>query len=162
MIVRIIILFLFTAILVSYNIPKISRDSHVSFKIYIFFGIFLFELLSGIFIRMYNTQIVDTEQIIRQSITSGLIGVVAYSIYTDLTTDCKSSTRSFSDDGLGSKHTSEPITDTINKQNLLIALLITFGIGINYGIEQLLRTISPEINDRLDNAYGVDNSKQKE
>lgn len=135
MFIKIFIQFLFIAILISYNIPKIDRDNHINFGAYIFTGIFLFDFISGLFIRVYNQEVIDTEQIIRRSIQNGLAGVVGYAIYIDSISDNKE------------------IADEIGKQNLLLSIIVIIGVGINSAIDNALLSLSPEFNDRLDVLY---------
>ena len=139
MIGQMIMTFVFMAVLVSYNIPSIPRNALIQFKLYLFVGIFLFECVSGVLIQMYHRQIVDTERIIKRSIQSGLLGVIAYAIYNDTQIE-------------QSKHISLP-DDSINSENLVLSLFITVGIAIGYGADHLLMVLSPDINDRLDKVY---------
>lgn len=139
MIGQMILTFIFMVILVSYNIPSIPRNSLIQFKIYLFVGIFLFEFVSGIMAKMYHKEIVDTERIVKKSIQSGLLGVIAYAIYNDTQIEDR-------------KTISLP-DDSINGENLVLSLFITIGMAIGYGTDHLLMVLSPDLNDRLDKVY---------
>jgi hypothetical protein len=139
MIGQMIMTFIFMVILVSYNIPSIPRNSLIQFKIYLFVGIFLFEFVSGIMTKMYHKEIIDTERIVKKSIQSGLLGVIAYAIYNDTQIEDR-------------KTISLP-DDSINGENLVLSLFITIGMAIGYGTDHLLMVLSPDLNDRLDKVY---------
>lgn len=138
MIGQAILVFIFMTILVSYNIPSIPRRSLIQFKIYLFVGIFLFEFVSNILIKLYRREIVDTERIVKQGIQSGLLGVVAYSIYNDI--QIEQAKLALPD-------------DSINQENLVLGLFLTIGIMIGYGLDSFLMTLCPDLNDRLDKVY---------
>jgi len=138
MFIKFIILFVFVFALLSFNIPQLAPSDFIKFKMYIFCGIFLFELISDILTKLYHQQIIDLVQIIKSSLQSGLVAVVAYGMYNDLA------------------HGSCPLADTIdtnNKDNLIISIIIIIGIGINYFIERIFLNLSPKINDRLNTIY---------
>jgi len=134
-----ILVFAFMVVLISYNIPSIPRNDLIQFKIYLFIGIFLFEVLSGVLVKLYHREIVDTERIVRSGIQSGLLGIVAYSVYNDLQIE-------------ESKTIALP-SDSINNENLVLSLFVTMGIAAGYGTNALLINLSPDLNDRLDKVY---------
>lgn len=134
MLIKYIILFIFVFALLQLNIPQINQDDHIKFKIYIFFGVFLFDLFVDILSKYYNKKIIDTLQITKNSIYSGLVAVVAYSIYNDLS------------------QRKSPLVekmDTPIKKNVLVSGLIVSGIGINHLIARVFQNLSPTINDQL-------------
>lgn len=136
--IKFIILFVFIFALLSFNIPQNNKCNNIKIKLYIFCGIFLFELFSNIFIKVYQQKIIDSAEITKNSLQSGLVAIVAYSIYTDLI---------YSQDNLANK------IDTPVKKNLAISGIIMFGIGINYFAERFFSKLSPKINDQLNIIY---------
>jgi hypothetical protein len=102
--------------------------------LYIFCGICIFELFYNICIGIHQKKIVDSSQITKNSLQSGLIAVVAYSIYTDLSCD-------------------QININTPTKKNLAISGIIMFGIGLNYFAEKFFSKLSPKINDQLNIIY---------
>jgi hypothetical protein len=138
MIIKLIILFIYVLALMSFNLLRLSDNDFIRIKIYIFSGIFLFEFILDICIKLYKQQIIDLVQITKNSLESALVATLAYCIYSDMV--CMN--YSFVDN-----------LDTSNKQNLFVTSLITFAIAISYLINSFFATISPKINDRLNVIY---------
>lgn len=122
----------------SFNIPQLEPNNFIGFKIYVFCGIVLFESLCTIFTKMYHQQLVDLVQILKSSLQSGLVAVVAYSIYTDV--------------AYASCSVPDKI-DSFSKENLIITIMIVSAIGIIHATERIFLNLSPKINDELNIIY---------
>ena len=137
-IVHLIILFIFVFALLMLNIPHLESNQYIKQKLYIFFGIFLFDLLISIFVTIYRKCIVDIGKVVRNSLLTALIGTIAYSIYNDLTWS-----------------NSKFIPDPNNKvaTNLTITIIITGFIAVSYFFEIIFGSTIPKMNDCLNNIY---------
>jgi hypothetical protein len=138
MIVKIIILFVFVFALLSFNFLQINPNEPIKFKIYIFSGIFLFEAISDICMKLYKHQLIDVSQVIKNGLESGLVAIVAYGTYTDLVHMHNSWMENL---------------DTPNKQNFLMCSLIVFAIALSYLANRVFAKMSPKINDCLNTIY---------
>lgn len=133
MLIKFIILFVFVFALLSINIPQYGKCNFIKVKLYIFCGVCLFELFYNICINIRQKKLIDSSQITKNSLQSGLVAVVAYSIYTDLS--CNQN------------------LNTPTKKNLAISSIVVLGIGLNYFAEKFFSKLSPKINDRLNIIY---------
>ena len=138
--IHLVTLFIFVYILLMLNIPHIDSNNHIMMKLYIFAGIFIFELVVALITTMYRKCIINIGKIFRNSLLAALIGVVAYSIYNDLV---------WKNSSLTAKHENAKI------RNLIITILITAFIAIVYFMEIAVTNKTPGINDCLNNIYAA-------
>lgn len=135
---HLIILFIFVFALLMLNIPKLQHDQYIMNKLYIFFGIFIFEFLVNIFIPIYKKCIVDLGKVVSNSLQTALVGTLAYSIFNDLAWS-----------------QSSIIPDAENKtaRNLVITVFITASVAIIYFFQLIFASTVPKANDCLNNIY---------
>ena len=132
--IKLIILFVFVFALLMFNIPGLNPTDFIKFKIYLFFGIVLFEVCVSISEKIYHKKIIDIVPILKQAVQIGLVSIVAYSIYTDLSLQ------------------SSPLVagaNTIQTQNLAISIMICLFVWVIYFTDSILTNISPQINSRI-------------
>ena len=135
---HLIILFVFVFALLMFNIPQIQNDQYIKQKLYIFFGIFIFEFLTNIFITVYRKCIVDLRKVVSNSLEAALVATLAYSIFNDL---------SWSESSI------IPSTDNKIATNLVIAIMITAFLAVTYLLQSFLNKAAPSVNDCLNNIY---------
>lgn len=116
------------------NIGNLQSDQHILMKVYIFIGVFMLESIIALFSTLYKQCIVDVGKIIKDSLLSALVAVVAYSIYNDMIS-------------------TSSIYDNTYLQNLIISITIIILIGLSYLIDYLLNKHLPKINDCLNMIY---------
>jgi hypothetical protein len=66
------------------NIPSIEYDNYLGRKLYLFFGVFMFEFIIVVLIRSYRKCTIDLAIITKNCLIVSLIAIVGYSIYNDL------------------------------------------------------------------------------
>lgn len=136
--IHIIILFIYVFALLMINIPQIANDDYIKMKLYIFVGIFIFEFIVTIIILLLKHCIINLGKVVRNSLQSALIAVVAYSIYNDLL------------------WSNSPLVINLNnekKQKLAITVIITAFIALGYFLEIALTNHVPTLNDCLNTIY---------
>lgn len=114
--IKLIILFIFTLTLLILNLPQLSDNDLFKRKIYIFCGLFIFEFVVSVLESFYKKMILNTKQIIKSSLETALLGVISYSLYTDLSDS----------------------TTMDMKQNIIISASITGGVTVGYLINKIL------------------------
>jgi hypothetical protein len=136
--IHLLILFIFIFALLMMNIPQIAEDQYIQQKIYIFFGIFIFEFIVSIFITIQRKCVIKLSVAAKSSLQSALVAVVAYSIYNDL-------------DRTGNEWITSYKTD--QQRGLVISVMITLFITAGYFLEMLFTDVGPKANDCLNGLY---------
>jgi len=129
-IIHSVVLFIFVLVLLMLNIPKIAQNDHIKFKLYLFIGISIFEFIVELMITLHHKQLVNIGKMIKNSLVVALVAVVAYSIYTDLSSN----------------------DDTIVR-NLKISIIIIIFIVAARLFDKIILLISPKMNDCLNTIY---------
>lgn len=137
LVTHIVFLFIFVLSMLMINMPQIAENDFIRMKLYLFVGIFLFEVLVVIFKNMYDRKIINIKNICRQALQTALLSVIAYSVYTDLT---------LIDFNL-------PDQNNTYIKNLTITSIIIFFVLISYFFDTVLSDIAPGINDELNILY---------
>ena len=137
-ILHLIILFIFVFALLMFNFPQLVSKQHIRLKLYIFAGIFIFEFIIGLTTAIYKKCVIDFSNISRNSLYSALLGVVAYSMYTDLV---------FASNPWVLAHDDEV------SRNLTISVFVTIAVAANYLFEFILSGTTPKVNDCLNTIY---------
>lgn len=83
-ITHLFILFVFLVVTLMVNIPNINHDSGIKMKLYIFVSVFIFEIIIGISVVVYNECIIDLSKIFGSSLRTALVSVIGYSVYQDM------------------------------------------------------------------------------
>lgn len=136
---NIIILFIFVFVLLMLNIPQIEGDQYIKQKLYIFFGVFLFEFIVNLFIAIYKKCIINLKKIAKDSLLTALIATIGYSVYNDL---------------VWSKSSLIPEEDNITGRKLTATIIITLFVASGYLIEALFNTAVPKLNGFINAATG--------
>lgn len=79
----VIILFIFVLSLLLVNLPRLGPEDSLYQKIYIFVGVFLFEIAFEIGAAIYRKCIIDLRAICISSLITALIAVVGLAVYDD-------------------------------------------------------------------------------
>lgn len=140
--IHFIILAIYVYVLLLLNFPKIRYDDFIMTKLYVFGGVFMFELIIGIVRKIYNRCVIDLGQIAKESLQSALFAAIAYSVYTDLVL------------------TSNPYVSKYNtemSERLARTVLITAFVMISYTLDNLLTSRMAKANDCLNLLYNKKN-----
>lgn len=136
--IHLIMLFIFVYVLLLLNIPQIEENSYIKMKLYLFFGVFMFEFIVNIIIALFQRCVINISKISRNSLFSALVAVVGYSIYNDLI---------WSSNPL----INDQASNTTKK--LTITTIIIAFISLGYFIDIMFSNNVPGINDCLNNIY---------
>jgi peptidoglycan/LPS O-acetylase OafA/YrhL len=90
-------------------------------KLYILFGVMLFEFVVGIMHALYNNNIINVREILHKGIYIGLFAVTGYGLFQDF--DLTS--------------------------NYVLSIFITMFIALGYFVDDFLLKTSPTVNDCL-------------
>jgi hypothetical protein len=134
--IHLVLMLIFIYALLLLNIPGIEYDNYLSRKLYLFFGVFLFEVIIVIILRAYKKCTINMTLIVKNALIVALIAVVGYSIYNDLL---------LMQSPLILNQTSP------NIRYLAVSSLIVFLVAICYFIEMLFTSSSTD-NDCIANA----------
>lgn len=136
--IHLVILFIFVYALLMLNIPQIEENSYIKMKMYLFFGVFVFEFIVNIIIALFQRCIINVGKIARDSLFSALVAIVGYSVYNDLI---------WSSNSL--------INDQVSNatKKLTITTIIIAFISLGYFMEIMFSNSIPGINDCLNNIY---------
>lgn len=132
-IVKLIVLYIFVVALLFISTSNLSKNKYLMQKLYIFSGIFIFEIIVQTLSIMYKKQLICTSKIILNSFISALLAVFAYSIYNDLVWNSNEFIQKLN----------------LTEKNLLIAALITIFVCFGYILQTLLLRHSFMANDCL-------------
>jgi hypothetical protein len=130
---NILLLFIFVYLATYIGVPGTSKNSYIKNKIFLFGGIFIFQLVINLIIKLNNengTKSDDVKQVVRDSVNSGILAIVGYSIYNDLTIMDK---------------TKEKMIQYINNRHLnsvVLSMIITSIIAFSKTIELLVQSIN--------------------
>lgn len=130
---NILLLFIFVYLSTYIGVPGTSKNSYIKNKIFLFGGIFIFQLVINLIIKLSNndeTKSDDVKQVVRDSINTGILSVVGYSLYNDLSIMDK---------------TKEKMSNFLNNRHLnsvVLSSIITSIIGFSKTIELLVQTIN--------------------
>jgi len=178
MIIRLIILFVFVFALLMLNIPQLAENDHLSYKLYIFCGVFLFEFIVLTFKLIYHKQVIDIGKIVKESFQSSLLAVIGYSIWTDF----QEHVSYVPDQPIANIHNQQIMDDRIQNidrtqgkdqiqntaesislssgqsifSNLKITTLIILFISAGYSVDILFKETRSSINDCLNLIYNLD------
>jgi len=83
-IINIFLLFIFIYGTTLIGIPGLMHDNLILNKLYIFIGIFLFQLIFDLIENTKNIKQKKLSEIIKDSVSIAIISVIGYSIYLDL------------------------------------------------------------------------------
>lgn len=129
---HLIILAIYTFLLIHLNMPHLGPMDHLSWKIYIFLGIFIFEFVVNLIVTIHAKRLVNIKKIVQDSLIVGLLAMVAYSVFCDI---------SYKFD--------------VSYGKIILTVTILFFIAAGYLTENILREVSPKINDPLNTIYAV-------
>lgn len=130
---NILLLFIFVYLATYIGVPGTSKNSFIKNKVFLFGGIFIFQLVINLIIKLTNdneTKNDNVKQVVRDSVNTGILAVVGYSLYNDL---------SIMD------NTKEKMNRFLNNRHLnsvVLSSIITFIIGFSKTIELLVQTIN--------------------
>jgi hypothetical protein len=115
-----IFIFIFTSLII--GIPGLDNDNIFKNKIYLFAGLFIFQLLlKSIYKLKYKCSNIDIKIIINESIMMGIYSVIGYSLYIDLLN--MASTRNYIIPHLDNKHSQVFIISSIISVFIMICLI---------------------------------------
>lgn len=134
-IIHLIILFIFVFLLLVLNIPHLTEDQRLKQKLYIFCGVFLFEMIIGIFSAIFKKQIVNINRILKYSLQSALLAAIGYSVAKDI-------------------HWSDKIKSQDPRvHKLLTTLVIVMFVAFGYLFDAMLNRLTPTVNDCINTIY---------
>lgn len=82
---NIIFIFIFIFISIIIGVPGIVHNNIIQNKIYLFGGVFIFQLLfKSIYKLRYKCKNIDIKTIINEALMMGILCVIGYSLYIDL------------------------------------------------------------------------------
>ena len=136
--IHFIILAIYVYSLLLLNFPKIRYDNFIMTKLYVFAGVFIFEVIIGIIRKIYNKCVVDLGQICKESLQTALFAAIAYSVYTDLVL-------------MSSPYVSKYNTET--SERLARTVLITAFAMLSYLLDNLFTSRMAKANDCLNILY---------
>lgn len=131
MLIELIITFIFVFALLMLNFPQLQHEEIIKQKIYLFVSIFIFNLIGSLSILFFQGKIIDIRKILKNSLQTGLLAVVGYSIYRDLEDDPTSN-----------------IVTNLKASLIIIALVATGDV-----FEWLITNKNADINDCLNLLY---------
>lgn len=131
MIPELVITFVFVFALLMLNFPQLQYDEVIKQKIYLFTSIFIFYCVGSICILLYQRQIIDIKKILKNSLQTGLLAVVGYSIYRDC----------------------EEVSESSVLTNLKASVIIIAFVAVGYIFDSLVTNKNSEMNDCLNLLY---------
>ena len=126
-IVHIIILTIFVYVLLIIDLPNNQKNPIIT-KMYLFFGMFLFELIIGLLVGLFRSLKISFREFLRQGALISALVVIAYGIYQDL-------------ERIGSGLTS----NDKYVRALIITMISTFMIIVIHIIDMFFTKINPNL-----------------
>ena len=116
--VKLLILFIYIFILLVINIPKLADNHYLGKKLYLFFGLFIFEFIVTTADAFYNKVTIETKKTVRSSLLTALVGTLSYSLYLDAW--------------------ETPNMEIDMKQDVITSAVVTIGVMVEYLIDNRL------------------------
>ena len=82
--INIFFIFIFMFIILFFKTPNITNNNYILHKIIIFALLFVYQFMLLVMSKVKNKCKIDFLEVFRYSIETAVVGVVGYSIYTDL------------------------------------------------------------------------------
>lgn len=117
--VKLLILFIYIFILLVINIPKLADNHYLGKKLYLFFGLFIFEFIVTTADAFYNKVTIETKKTVRSSLLTALVGTLSYSLYLDAW--------------------ETPNMEIDMKQDVITSAVVTIGVMVEYLIDNRLK-----------------------
>lgn len=121
--VKLLILFIYVFILLVINIPKLADNHYLGKKLYLFFGLFIFEFIVTTADAFYNKVTIETKKTVRGSLLTALVGTLSYSLYLD---------------AWKTPQGKIPNMEIDMKQDVITSAVVTVGVMIEYLIDNHL------------------------
>ena len=82
--INIFFVFIFIFIILYFKAPNISNNNYILHKLIIFALLFIYQFMLLIMSKVKNKCKIDFSEVFKYSIETAIVGVIGYSIYTDL------------------------------------------------------------------------------
>jgi len=130
---NILLLFIFIYLSTYIGVPGTSNNSYIRNKIFLFGGVFIFQLVINLIIKLQSdsdTKNEDIKYAVRDSVNTGILAIVGYSIYNDLSIMDKTKDKMLR------------LISNRHSNSVVISTIITSIIAISKTIELLVETIN--------------------
>lgn len=84
--IDLVFLFIYLYTILFFELPNVETDNYIHHKFFLFIALFVFTFVTQIISKIRNNCRIDQLDIMNHSIHVATIGIIGYSVYTDLNT----------------------------------------------------------------------------